>query len=647
MTSDQLTVLLILGLVVGLFLWGRWCHDLVAVTALVACVLSGLVPTAEAFSGFGHPAVITVACMLIMSKALQLSGAVEVMARYVIPAKGGVMLSLAALMGMGALLSGFMNNVGAMALLMPVALKLASRLGIPPGRMLMPLAFGTILGGMTTLIGTPPNLIVSGFRADMAGSKGGFGMFDFAPIGAPVAVLGVAFVALVGWRLVPKREAQGLEGFDTGAYLTEARIRDDSKFIGKTLADVETVLDAAGAQVVGMVRNSMRISAPSSYRVLRAGDILIIEAGADSLSTVLSSLGLKLEESVKPPEPAADAPLEKGDVAEKTSGTVQISVVASEQDKEQGKAQDKEKEKEKEIAEAEEKDRQRSDTNDIVLVEMVLLPGSVLAAQSATDISLRTRYGLNLLAVSRQGNRSVERLRTMLLRPGDILLLQGPPNAISEFASDTGCVPLAERELLIPNKRKAIQASVIMALAVAAAAFGLMSASIAFLAGALVTLLVRALPLRQLYTAIDWPVIILLGALFPLANAMQTTGAADLLARALMDSVAQGNAVIALALVLIVTMTLSDLMNNAATAAVMCPVAIGSAAALGVNADPFLMAVAIGASCAFLTPIGHQNNTMILGPGGFKFGDYWKLGLPLELLVVAVSLPLLLMVWPL
>ena len=472
-------------------------------------------------------------------------------------------------------------------------------------------------------------------------------MFDFAPIGAPVAVLGVAFVALVGWRLVPKREAQGLEGFDTGAYLTEARIRDDSKFIGKTLADVETVLDAAGAQVVGMVRNSMRISAPSSYRVLRAGDILIIEAGADSLSTVLSSLGLKLEESVKPPEPAADAPLEKGDVAEKTSGTAQISVVASEQDKEQGKAQDKEKEKEEEIAEAEEKDRQRSDTNDIVLVEMVLLPGSVLAAQSATDISLRTRYGLNLLAVSRQGNRSVERLRTMLLRPGDILLLQGPPNAISEFASDTGCVPLAERELLIPNKRKAIQASVIMALAVAAAAFGLMSASIAFLAGALVTLLVRALPLRQLYTAIDWPVIILLGALFPLANAMQTTGAADLLARALMDSVAQGNAVIALALVLIVTMTLSDLMNNAATAAVMCPVAIGSAAALGVNADPFLMAVAIGASCAFLTPIGHQNNTMILGPGGFKFGDYWKLGLPLELLVVAVSLPLLLMVWPL
>ena len=227
------------------------------------------------------------------------------------------------------------------------------------------------------------------------------------------------------------------------------------------------------------------------------------------------------------------------------------------------------------------------------------------------------------------------------------MLLQGPPGAIGEFASDTGCVPLAARDLLIPNKRKAIQASLIMLAAVAAAALGLMPASIAFLAGALFTLLLRALPLRHLYDAIDWPVIILLGALFPLANAMQTTGAADLIARGLMDSVAQGNAVVALALVLLVTMFLSDLMNNAATAAVMCPVAIGSATALGVNADPFLMAVAIGASCAFLTPIGHQNNTMILGPGGFRFGDYWKLGLPLEVLVVAVSLPLLLIVWPL
>ncbi len=636
MTPDQITVLLILGMVVGLFLWGKWRHDLVAVSALVACVWSGLVTPEDAFSGFGHPAVITVACMLVMSKALQVSGAVEVLARYAIPAKAGPVLSLAALMGVGALLSGFMNNVGAMALLMPIALKVSTRLSIPPGRMLMPLAFGTILGGMTTLIGTPPNLIVAGFRAGMADGKGSFAMFDFAAIGVPVAVLGVLFIALVGWRLVPKRQTQGLEGFDTGAYLTEARVLEHGASDGKTLAEVEKVLEEAGAQVVGMVRNEMRISAPSLYRTLRAGDILVIEADANALSTLLSALGMKLEESGRP----ADRE-EARNGEDESSGAAKAPAAAEPETSKALSGKDKEEGKE------EENEKPRSDAMEIVLVELVVLPGPILAGRSASDISLRTRYGLNLLAVSRQGNRSVERLRSMNLRPGDILLLQGPPGAIAEFASDTGCVPLAARDLLIPNKRKAIQASLIMVAAVAAAALGLMPASIAFLAGALFTLLLRALPLRHLYDAIDWPVIVLLGALFPLANAMQSTGAADVIARGLMDSVAQGNAVVALALVLLVTMFLSDLMNNAATAAVMCPVAIGSATALGVNADPFLMAVAIGASCAFLTPIGHQNNTMILGPGGFRFGDYWKLGLPLEVLVVAVSLPLLLFVWPL
>ncbi|MDM7943064.1 MAG: SLC13 family permease [Hydrogenophaga sp.] len=626
MNLDQISVLLILGFVIGLFLWGKWRHDLVAVSALVACVWSGLVKPEDAFSGFGHPAVITVACMLIMSKALQVSGAVEVLARYAIPAKAGQVLSLAALMGVGALLSGFMNNVGAMALLMPIALKVATRLSIPPGRMLMPLAFGTILGGMTTLIGTPPNLIVSGFRASMVGGEGPFAMFDFAAIGVPVAVLGVLFIAVVGWRLVPNRQAQGLEDFDTGAYLTEARILEDGPSAGKTLAEVEKVLEDAGAQVVGLVRNEMRITAPSPHRVLLARDILVIEAAADTLSTLLTSLGLKLEESVRPTDQTdqteADKPAREGDT-QRTGDGVEPEKKADDQDK------------------------PRSGAAEIELIEMVVLPGPILTGRSASDIALRARYGLNLLAVSRQGNRSIERLRSMALQAGDILLLQGPPGAIAEFASDTGCVPLAGRDLQIPNMRKALKASLVMLLAVVAAAMGLMPASIAFMAGALFTLLLRALPLRSVYEAIDWPVIVLLGALFPLANAMQSTGAADLLARALMSSVAQGNATVALALVLLVTMFLSDLMNNAATAAVMCPVAIGSATALGVRPDAFLMAVAIGASCAFLTPIGHQNNTMILGPGGFRFGDYWKLGLPLEVLVVAISLPLLLIVWPL
>ena len=620
MTADQITVLAILGSVVGLFLWGKWRHDLVAVMALVACVVAGLVTPDQAFSGFGHPAVITVACMLIMSKALQLSGAVEVMARYALPSGAGPVLSLAALMGLGAALSGFMNNVGAMALLMPMAIKVAKRLDMPPGRVLMPLAFGTILGGMTTLIGTPPNLIVSGFRASLVEGKSGFGMFDFTAIGLPVAVIGIAFVALLGWRLVPKRQPAGMEGFDTGAYLTEVRILEGEASDNTRVAEVEKVLDAAGAQIVGMVRSGVRLTAPNPQRLLHAGDILVIEAAADTLASVLSSLGLKLEAAGAPPKAATDDP-------------------TATDSKDLAKAEDK--------TAKDDSDSSRRRGAEIVLMELVILPGLNISGRSAKDFGLAPRYGINLLAVSRQGNRSVERLRAMALRPGDILLLQGPPEAISEFASDTGCVPLAERELQIPNKRKALQATAIMLLSVVVAATGLLPASVAFMAGALLTLLVRALPLRALYEAVDWPVIVLLGALFPLANAMQSTGTADLMARGLMSSVAQGNAIVALLLVLLVTMFLSDLMNNAATAAVMCPVAIGSAAALGVNPDPFLMAVAIGASCAFLTPIGHQNNTMILGPGGFRFGDYWKLGIPLEMLVVVVSMPLLLIVWPL
>jgi di/tricarboxylate transporter len=635
MTAQQVTVLLILGAVVGLFLWGKWRHDLVSVMALVACVVTGLVTPDQAFSGFGHPAVITVACMLIMSKALQLSGAVEVMARYALPAKAGPVVSLMALMGVGAALSGFMNNVGAMALLMPMAIKVAKRLDMPPGRVLMPLAFGTILGGMTTLVGTPPNLIVAGFRAKMADGKGSFGMFDFTAIGLPVAVLGIAFVAFIGWRLVPRRQPAGMDGFDTGAYLTEVRILEGGSSAGKRVAEIEKVLEAAGAQIVGMVRGDIRLTAPNPRRLLRADDILVIEAAADTLASVLSSLGLKLE--------AAGAPGkedETSEIDERSKPVGKAAVTTGGLQEDQATQEDK-----KDSGDGDDKSQRHAE---IVLMEMVILPpGLALTGRSAKDIGLAERYGLNLLAVSRQGNRSVERLRAMPLRPGDILLLQGPPQALGNFASDTSCVPLAERDLQIPNKRKALQATVIMLLSVAAAATGLLPASVAFMAGALFTLLVRALPLRQLYDAVDWPVIVLLGALFPLANAMQSTGAADWLARGLMDSVAQGNATVALLLVLLVTMFLSDLMNNAATAAVMCPVAIGSAAALGVDPDPFLMAVAIGASCAFLTPIGHQNNTMILGPGGFRFGDYWKLGVPLEMLVVAVSMPLLLIVWPL
>lgn len=603
MTQAQISILIILSITVVMFLWGKWRHDMVAMGSLLACVVAKLVPAGEAFAGFGHPAVITVACVLVLSRGLQTSGAIDAMTQRLMPASSGPTLTIAVLAGIGALLSAFMNNVGALALLMPAAIQVAAKQGMPPGRVLMPLAFGTILGGMTTLIGTPSNLIVSSFRSQ-AGANG-FAMFDFTPVGLGVAIAGILFVALVGWRLVPARERVGVEGFETGAYITEVLISETSKAIGKTLHEIGPTLDEADAQIIGVVRGEFRVSIPSADRVLKAGDVLVIEAEPESLAGVLSGLGFLLAEDSRhkvsktgDQAPAAEAPKPPVD-------------------------------------------------DEIALMELTVRPDSGLVGRSATDIRLRTRFGINLLALSRSGKRSIRRLRSEPVKAGDVLLLQGAPDAVLGFAAEFGCVPLAERSIRIPDKRNAIAATIIMVAAVGGAAFGLLPAAISFAAGVLASMALRVVSPRTIYEAIDWPVIVLLGALIPVAGAMETTGAADLIASSVLGTLAQGNAVIGLAVILIVTMTLSDFMNNAATAAVMCPIAISTATQLSVRPDSFLMAVAIGAACAFLTPIGHQNNTIILGPGGFRFGDYWKLGLPLEILVVAVSMPLLLHFWPL
>lgn len=615
MTNDQISILIILLATVGMFLWGRWRHDMVAVGGLLACVIAGLVPANEAFVGFGHPAVVTVAAVLVLSRGLRKSGAVNALTRAVLPPEAGISVSLATLLGLGALLSSFMNNVGAMALLMPVAIQVAKRLNLAPGQALMPLAFGTILGGMMTLIGTPPNVIVSGFRAETG--AGAFSMFAFTPIGLPVAAAGVAFVALVGWRLVPARKQTGAEGFESGAYITEARVPEDSKAVDMSLREMEAELDEFDAQIIGMVRQDIRLSPPSPWRKARVGDILVLEAEAEALTNVLSALGLKLEDAVKPSDnKPSEAPVE-------------------------------EKDADAEAANARRDKARTTSPSEFVLAELAVLPGSPLTGRSATDILLRTRYGLNLLGLSRQGRLSMKRLRTVRFRSGDLLLIQGAPEAVSEFAADNGCVPLAERALNIPDKRRAWQAGAVMGCSVACAALGLLPAAVSFAAGVLASMALGSTPPRTVYEAIDWPVITLLAALIPVAGAMEATGAADLIAQVILDDVAQGRSVVALTLLLVVTMFLSDLMNNAATAAVMCPIALGIATGLDVNADPFLMAVAIGASCAFLTPIGHQNNTLILGPGGFRFGDYWKLGLPMEILVIAIAIPLILVVWPL
>jgi di/tricarboxylate transporter len=621
MTSDQILILAILLAIMAMFLWGRWRHDLVAMGALLVCVFTGLVPGKEAFSGFGHPAVITVACVLVLGYGLLNSGAVDVLVKRILPRSTGPTVSILALIGLAALLSAFMNNVGALALLMPVAIQMAAKLELPPGKVLMPLAFGSILGGMTTLIGTPPNLIVSEFRSTTG--AGVFHMFDFTPVGVSVAILGTVFVGLLGWRLVPTRERTDTGSFDSGTYLSEVRIVEGSKAEGKRLSEAEQMLDEADAQVVGMIRQGVRITAPNSRRLLAEGDILVIEVEPESLATALSSLGLKLEE---------DLP------AESEHGIFDEEVEAPEVEKQipRGAAVDDDKA---------EKDKTRQE--EVLIQELVVMPNALLIGRSAQAIELRTRYGINLLALSRQGRRSIRRLRSIPIEAGDVLLMQGAPEALSGFASMFGCLPLAARDIRVPKKGQALTAVFIMAAAVGAAAFGLFPVAILFAFAVAAYIISGIVPLRSLYTTVDWPVIVLLAAMLPVAEAVATTGTADMIARFLLDNVTQGHAMLGLVTLMVVTMFLSDMVNNAATAAVMCPIGISTAAQLGVNADAFLMAIAVGASCAFLTPIGHQNNTLILGPGGFRFGDFWRLGLMLEVIVVLVSIPVILWVWPL
>ena len=621
MTTDQIIILAVLFVTMIMFLWGRWRHDLVAMSALLVCVLAGLVPGKEAFSGFGHPAVITVACVLVLGYGLLVSGAVDVLAKRLLPSSAGPTLSILALIGLAALLSAFMNNVGALALLMPVAIQMAVKMDLPPGKVLMPLAFGSILGGMTTLIGTPPNLVVAEFRADTGMTS--FTMFDFTPVGLSVAFIGILFIGFVGWRFVPTREQPDSGSFDSGAYLSEVRIVEGSKAVGKRLREAEQMLDEADAQIVGMIRHDVHITAPNAWRLLQEGDILVIEVEPESLATALSSLGLKLEEDV--PAPAQDATTEQYSKAVRAEKEKMAAVTAGD----------------------EAKDRDRSKQDEVVIQELVVMPNALLVGRSASAIELRTRYGINLLAISRQGRRSIKRLRSIAIQAGDVLLLQGAPESLSGFAAEFGCLPLATRDIRVPKAGQALTAALVMAIAVGAAAFGLFPVAILFAVAVAAYIVLGIVPLRSLYTTIDWPVVVLLAAMLPVANAVAATGTADMIARFLLENVTQGHAVLGLITLMIVTMFLSDLVNNAATAAVMCPIAISTAAQLGVNADAFLMAIAVGASCAFLTPIGHQNNTLILGPGGFRFGDFWRLGLVLEVIVVAVSIPVLLWVWPL
>ena len=592
MPVEQIIVFSTLGLVLILFIWGRWRYDLVALFALLVVTISGLVSPEEAFLGFGHPAVITVAAVLIVSRALFNSGMVDYIVGMLAKAGTNPRVQLVLLVLAVTICSGFMNNIGALALFMPVAIKMARKGGYSPAMLLMPLAFGSLLGGLITQVGTPPNIIISIFRADTAAGAP-FRMFDFLPVGAGVALAGVLFIVLIGWRLIPVRKGRlsSEELFDIENYITELLVPKKSELTGKRLRDLEQATEG-DIVVVGHTRGGQRYSAPSPYRTFKAGDQLTIRANAEDLQELISATGLKLDESGK-------------------------------------------------------LDREKLSSEEIILLEATVTKNSILEGRTARSLNLRSRYGVNLIGLARQGGRLRKSPDTVAFRVGDVLLLQGPGDTLYEVMPDLGLLPLVERGLRVGKPRRIILSLSIFIAALILAAVGVISIQIAFTAAALVMVLVGLISLREIYESIDWPVIVLLGAMIPVSIALETSGGAHLVADYVLVLSGSAAAWVTLTVILVGTMFLSDLVNNAAAAVLMAPIAINVADGIGASADPFLMAVAIGASCAFLTPIGHQSNTLVMGPGGYKFGDYWRMGLPLELIIVIVAIPLLMFFWPL
>ncbi len=601
MTSDQIILLGLLATVFVLFIWERWRYDVVAVGILAIGATTGVVSPSDAFQGFGHPATVTVAAVLIISRALSNTGAVDFVTNYVKLALHSPSLHIAVLAGLGAILSTVMNNVGALALLMPVAIQTSIEAKRSPAIVLMPLAFGTILGGMVTLIGTPPNIIVASYREDVTGSA--FSMFDFSPVGGVVAFLGLLFVTLIGWHLIPaarRKQSAPQELFQIEDYITEVQVTAQSKAIGKSLTELECATEDSDVLIVGLIRGDQSIRGAVWRESIQEGDILVLEAGPQSIKKFVETLKLEL------------------------SGTQPKDEIEDKQEV------------------------NRVLPKDQVLMEAVIPPNrSWLVGRLADTLQLRSRFGIMLLAVSRQGKPYRGRLKSFRFRAGDVLLLQGEKEQVVEVISSLGCLPLAERGLKIGGKSQAWLSSGLFVLAIASATFGLLALPIALLLAAVVMVMMNMVPPRDIYESVDWPVIVLIGAMIPIGNALEISGATGVIAGALVNITTGLPPVAILALIMILTMTLSDIMNNAATAVVMAPLAWALAQELGVNPDPFLMAVAIGASCAFLTPIGHQNNLLVMGPGGYRFGDYWRMGLPLEILIVTVSIPTLMWAWPL
>ncbi len=585
MTTAQVLAFAVIGIMMVAFIWGRFRYDIVAAAALLVAVAVGIVPAQEAFSGFSDDIVIIVGSALIVSAAVSRSGIMEILLQRYAPNVSSPRIQLIILVTVVAALSAFVKNIGALAIMIPIAFQMARRSNVSPSMFLMPMSFAALLGGLITQIGTSPNIIVSKVRQDLTGQS--FQMFDFTPVGLALTLAGIVFLALFYW-LLPSRQREGLsvgEAMEIKNYTTEATVGGDSEMVQKTVSDLQK-LGSGRAMVMSIIGGDNKRRVPFPDAKLREGDRLIIEGEPQALDAVVERGGLTLSE------------------------------------------------------------RGHGRHADVVAIEAIIGPNSDLIATTASDFALFERTGLNLLAVSRRDRRFNERLGHIRLEAGDIVLLQGNRDAIGEQLRALDCLPLAERNLQLGAVRNRLLPLGILAVAMLVTAIGALPVPVAFFAAAVIMVATRTLPLRDIYGQLDGPILLMLAALIPVSDSLRTTGATDVIATFLSSISAGLPPFAALAVILLAAMAVTPFLNNAATVLVMAPIAATFASDLGLRPEAFLMAVAIGAGCDFLTPIGHQCNTLVMGPGGYRFGDYWRLGLPLSVLVVLIAVPLLLIVWP-
>lgn len=594
---DQIIVLSVILLSLTLFIQAKLRYDLVALIALLIITLTGIVPADEAFAGFSHPAVITVIAVLVVSRGLINVGAMEPVTALVNGLKGGIVAKLLILMGITAFFSSFMNNVGALALTMPVAMTVAKQNDISPSYLLMPVAYASLLGGLITEIGTPPNLIISMYRQEQLGVP--FHFFDFAPVGFGLALIGILFVGFIGYRLIPNRKSKsGLESlFKVDDYLSEIIIPEGSKLAGKSLIEFSQ-LHGLDINILSIVRNKFNIVAPHARETLEARDLLVIKIDPGDIAKLLEKTDVILK--------GAKAPNDSG--------------------------------------------MNKKEAMDYALWEIVIKDDSPLIGHTAKTINLRNAYNVNLVAIARQGQNHRGRMGETVFKPGDILLLQAADQNIRTVLTRLKALPLAERGLQInlgKLKNKRMLGMGIFVTSIVLTSVGLIPVQLSFSLAAVIMVLFKIMTLKEAYESIEWPVIFMLGAMLPLGDALQSTGAADTIASLLLLTQNILSPELLVGLLMLVTMLLTNLINNAAAAVLMAPIGISLAVGLGVAIDPMLMAVAVGSSCAFMTPIGHQSNTLIMGPGGYHFGDYWKMGLPVTILLLIIGTPLILIFWPL